>query len=97
MLAYIQNDLRRSATRLALRNMYQEILFLFRGIEAYRLVENSCDDCHFRRSKAIRRKKKKEGTLTRMKNAKIEFEKCIKNCGILDSVEELQNTKNINE
>lgn len=74
--------------------MYQEVLILFRGIEAVRLGENS-DDFHFRRSNAIRRKKKKGGTLTRVKNSRNEFGKCIKNYRILDNVEELRTTKSI--
>lgn len=73
--------------------MYQEILFILRGIEIHRLEEKSSYDGHFRRSNAIRRKKRKDGTLTRMKNAKNEFERCIKSCGLLDGVEELQKTK----
>lgn len=76
--------------------MHQEILFLFRGIETIRLTEDSTDgDYCFRRSNALRRKKKKSGTLTRVKNAKGELEKCIKNCRLIDNVEELRTTKTI--
>lgn len=80
---------------LAPNKMYEEILFLFRGIEVHRFLESSCNDCHLRRSNAIRRKKRKEETLTRVKSAKKEIEKCIKNYGLLNSVEELQNSRGI--
>lgn len=73
--------------------MHQEVLFIFRGIETIRLEENSCEEFYFRRSNAIRRKKKKSGTLSSVKCAKEEIEKCIKSCGLLHSVQELRETK----
>lgn len=78
------------------QKMFNEIFLLSRGIEAYRLVEDCTQECNFRRSNAIRRKKQVEvGTLTKVKTAKSELTKCIKNCGLFESVDELHNTKNI--
>lgn len=94
MSLHKQNEIQiGQSDRMALHEMYQEILFLFRGIEAVRLVEHTCDKCHLRRSNAIRRKKKKDSTFTRVKSAKNEFERCIKTRGLLDSVEELEKRK----
>lgn len=77
--------------------MYEDVLFLFRGIEAVRLTENSCDDYHFSRSRAIRRKKNNVVTVTRVKNSKNEIGKCFKNYRLLDSAEEIRNTKSTSE
>lgn len=77
--------------------MYQEGFFLSRSIETYRVVEDeSCEDCHLRRSNAVRRKKGRRpmvSTLKRVQSARKNFEKCIEKCGVLESVEEIRTTK----